>query len=232
MPFTPADPWTLVAFVAILIGVVAAFQFGLKTVAARTQNLTDARRAVRRSAWGLALWLGMLSLVVSSGFLSEAPFPRALIFLGASNLAAVLLAFSPVGSQLAQGLSIGTLVAFQTFRLPLELVLHSWALGGTIPMSMTWDGQNFDIVSGIVALIAAPFVNNRRTLAWLVNILGFGLLLNVVRVAVMSSPFPFAWPLEPPLQLAFHLPYALIVPICVAGSLAGHLILTRRLLSR
>jgi hypothetical protein len=29
-----------------------------------------------------------------------------------------------------------------------------------------------------------------------------------------------------------HLPYALIAPVCVAGALAGHVILTRALLMR
>ena len=35
---------------------------------------------------------------------------------------------------------------------------------------------------------------------------------------------------EPPLQLMFHMPYALIATVCVAGAVAGHVILTRRLL--
>ena len=52
--------------------------------------------------------------------------------------------------------------------------------------------------------------------------IGFALLANVARVVVMSSPLPFAWGVEPPLQLGMHLPYALIVPICVGGALAGH----------
>jgi hypothetical protein len=58
------------------------------------------------------------------------------------------------------------------------------------------------------------------------------LLLNVMRVAMMSSPLPFAWDVRPPLQLVSHLPYAWIAPVCVAGALAGHLVLTRALLGR
>jgi hypothetical protein len=45
-------------------------------------------------------------------------------------------------------------------------------------------------------------------------------------------PLPFAWGVQPPLQLVMYLPYALIGPVCVAGALAGHVILTRALLSR
>ncbi len=43
-----------------------------------------------------------------------------------------------------------------------------------------------------------------------------------------SSPLP----VEPPLVLAFHLPNALIVPVCVGGALFGHVALTRALLRK
>jgi hypothetical protein len=43
---------------------------------------------------------------------------------------------------------------------------------------------------------------------------------------------PFGWNVSPPLVLAMHLPYAWIVPICVAGALCGHVVLTRALLMK
>ena len=55
------------------------------------------------------------------------------------------------------------------------------------------------------------------------------LLFNVARVALLTSPLPFAWRVTPPLELASHLPYALIVPIAIGGALTGHIILTRNL---
>lgn len=155
--------------------------------------------------------------------------PRLMLFLGACNLAGVLLALSPVGEWLAR-LPLFWLVGFQGFRLPLELVLHTWANSNTIPRTMTWDGANFDIISGVVALVAAPLAGKHRGVAWAANIIGLVLLLNVGRVAVMSSPLPFAWKVEPPLLLGLYLPYAWIVPVCVAGALAGHIVLTRALL--
>jgi hypothetical protein len=97
---------------------------------------------------------------------------------------------------------------------------------------MTWSGENWDIFSGIIAVMAAPFANRSRGIAWAANIIGSVLLLNVIRVAVLSSPLPFAWNVTPPLLLAFHLPYALIGPICVGGALVGHIVLTRALVRR
>jgi hypothetical protein len=56
--------------------------------------------------------------------------------------------------------------------------------------------------------------------------------LNVMRVVVLSSPLPFGWNVSPPLLLAFHLPYALIAPVCVGGALFGHIVLTRALIKQ
>ena len=46
----------------------------------------------------------------------------------------------------------------------------------------------------------------------------------------MSSPVPFGWQVDPPLELILFLPYAFIVPICVGGAALGHTLLTRKLL--
>jgi hypothetical protein len=48
-------------------------------------------------------------------------------------------------------------------------------------------------------------------------------------VAVLSAPVSFGWHVAPPLLVAFHLPYALIGPVCVGGALFGHIVLTRAL---
>jgi hypothetical protein len=123
------------------------------------------------------------------------------------------------------------LIAFQGFRLPLELVLHSWVHQGVIPETMTWSGSNWDILSGIAALVLAPLSVRSTVAAWTGNIIGLVLLVNVGRVAVFSAPVPFGWQdVTPKLLLPYHLPYALIVPVCVGGALAGHIILTRALL--
>ena len=153
------------------------------------------------------------------------------MFLAGTVAAAVLLAFTPIGRRIAHQVPIAWLVLFQAFRLPLELVLHDWYLSGTIPKTMTWKGSNWDIVSGVLACLVFAFVDKRYWLAWLFHIIGIVLLLNVGRVALLSSPVPFGWDVEPKLELILHLPYAYIVPLCVGGAALGHAMLTHRLLS-
>lgn len=230
MTFVPAETISLLFFILILVLVLVMQLSGIYKAQRRLGR--DARKRTLLVGVGYLLVLSVFSGLVLSGVLESSPVPWLLITFGMLNIGAVSFVLSRAGGTIARGLTLTELVAFQAFRLPLELVLHLWAQQGTIPDTMTWTGQNFDIVSGIVALLAAPFANRHRWVAWFANSIGFILLLNVMRVAVMSSPLPFAWGVEPPLQLAFHLPYAFILPICVSGALAWHLVLTRKLLSQ
>lgn len=227
--FHAASPLSLAAFEAVCAAVVSSLACGA-WVSARRGSADPLSRA-GAVLLGAAGWVAALSAVVASGWMQARPMPRLLLFAGAVILASIGLGCSRVGRWLAQGVSIGWLVAFQGFRLPLELILHGWARDGVIPASMTWTGSNWDVVTGALAVLLAPLAGRRRSLAWTVDLVGIATLANVVRVAVLSSPLPFAWRVEPPLQLAFHLPYAWILPVCVGGALAGHVVLTRALIA-
>ncbi len=228
--FHPASPASIAAFLAVNVFVVAAFLRGVWLSALR-----DARNPVRRTAGtaeALVLWLGVAAALVASGWVGDRPVH--LVVFGAGNMVlSFALGISPLGKSLARAFPLPWLLGFQGFRLPLELVLHAWVGQGVIPSTMTWTGANWDILSGILALVLAPFAEQSRLAAWVGNMTGFALLLNVGRVAILSAPVPFGWAnVTPKLQLPFHLPYALIVPVCVGGALAGHIILTRALLFR
>ncbi len=226
--FHSASLASLLAFLAICEGVVAAFIWGVWT-SARRESVSPARRTLQ-VAIATGLWLTVILLVVGSGWLGGDQ-RRFLIFGAAMNAVSLGIGFSPVGRWLSH-LPVPALVAFQGFRLPLELVLHSWVAQGVIPATMTWSGRNWDIVSGVLALVAAPFCRRSRLVAWIANGVGLGLLVNVMRVAVLSSPVSFGWPVVPRLELIFHIPYALIVPVCIGGALIGHIALTRAVLRR
>ena len=223
VPFVVPRRESIVLFVVVLIAVTSAGVAGIHV----------ARRSVDRTvafAITLLLWMAATGIYVALG-VPEESVAGLMGFFVASNLGAVVLALSPVGRWWATGLPLWTLVAFQGFRLPLEIVLHWWVADGTIPETMTWSGSNPDIISGVVAIVAAPWARHRGV-AWLANIVGLVLLANVARVAVLSLPVPFGWNVSPPLTLPMHLPYAWIVPICVAGALCGHIVLTRALVTR
>ncbi len=227
MTFQPASLATVGAFVALCVLIVAAFLTAVRR-SERLDGLVAGQRLFPVTV-ALTLWLGLLSLAAQSGFVAAAPMPRLPVLFGGIMLVSIGAGLLPVGRWLATTLPLAALVGFQAFRLPLELILHAWANDGTIPGTMTWTGQNWDIVTGVTALVAACFANRSTVSAWIANVIGIALLANVARVAMLSSPLPWAWPVMPPLQLVFHVPYALIAPVCVGGAAFGHVVLTRAL---
>lgn len=175
------------------------------------------------------LFILLFSALVFFGFAREHIMPLVPILFSSTMLFAIVFAFSKAGAKMANHLSYTALLGFQAFRLPLELILHHWANLKTIPETMTWTGQNFDLITGVIALVAIPALKRSLPLVWFVQITGFTLLLNVIRVALFSSPLPFAWSLDNPLQLIMYFPYALIVPLFVAPALFCHLLVFRKL---
>ena len=218
MTFIPADSISLVIFLILSFLMLAMILLGFKKI--------------KPGIKGPAIWAGyfiIFNVVVLSGLPAKHIIPIVpLLFISLLGLY-IYLALSEVGTKTVATFSPAVLIGFQVFRLPLELVLHQWASVGTVPVTMTWTGQNFDIVTGVLSLISIPFLKGSRKLASTVNVIGFLLLLNVLRVVVMSSPLPFSWPLENPLQLIFYYPYCLIAPLFVGPALFGHIVAFRKL---
>ncbi len=221
---------------------VVAFIFGCFVSAFAWVWRGDAARwrVTILAALGLGSWMLVTAAGATSGAIAAlAGSPKLMLYLVLTNGLALALVLSPVGLRLARGVPIAAIIGFQAFRLPLELVLHQWYNEGVIPIQMTYAGHNFDIVSGLGALVAAGLLcaplstTLKRTIAWCFTLLGTGLLLTVMSIAARSTPSPLRTYLnDPPVLLVFHAPYTWIVPICVAGALCGHGLAFRWLLGQ
>lgn len=222
------------AFVGVVVTVALAFPAAVWAGTEEALGPGPARRATLRACAATLLVLAVSALLAASGALASAPHGLGVMaYLLVCGVGAVALAFSPLGQRMAHGLPLHALVGFHIFRLPLELVLHQWYMEGVLPVQMTYAGQNFDVLTGLLALLLAPLVYagklaRRSVLAF--NLVGMGLLVNVGSIAVRSSPVPLrTFMNEPPVLLALHAPYTWIVPVCVGGALFGHLLGFRRL---
>ncbi len=231
----PPSPGSTAVFLLIVVGIAVAFVVAVGH-AGRTlgQSPMARRRAMVGAAVGAAALMGVTAGASWSGVLEatiDARPPAVVFFMGGSMLVMVATGLSPVGARLARGTPIVALVAFQGFRLPLELVLHRWADEGVLPIQMTYSGHNFDIVTGIAAVVVAAWLWRKGPSPQLVaafNLLGLVLLVTVASIAIRSTPGPFrTYDADPPVLLAFHFPYGWIVPICVGGALLGHIVVFR-----
>lgn len=92
-------------------------------------------------------------------------------------------------------LPLATLTILHVIRVPIELVLLWLYQSGQVPVEMTFEGRNFDILSGITAPIVyvLAFRNRRvnRPLLIIWNIAALALLANIVITAVLAFPSPF-----------------------------------------
>src|SRR5262245_28204926 len=84
-------------------------------------------------------------LFASHGVLSDwtrrpPPFMVAVAF---AVLLAIVTGLSRLGARVAAAASMAQIIAVQTFRLPLELVMHHAASIGLMPVQMSYSGRNF-----------------------------------------------------------------------------------------
>lgn len=146
----------------------------------------------------ICAWLILTGTLASYGILSnfESMPPRLLVLvITAFSFLLWLSFFSPWKHALLTP-SQTTLVALQSFRLPVELLLWGLATHQLLPVEMTFHGRNFDILTGISALPIAYFVHRMgekasRNVLILWNIMGLLLVSVVVIHGMLSVPYPF-----------------------------------------
>jgi hypothetical protein len=215
----PALALVVVSLVGIAIGVFA-----------------DARSA-RRFALAAAGWLVFTAGLALSGYLSnwESRPPWLIVMIVPTLALPSLLAFSRLGTKLAASVPVALLVGFHAFRLPLELVMERAAVEGTMPPQMAFTGINFDILTGVTAMLVAAAAACGRAPRWLLlawNTLGSGLLVAILVIAVASLPMFRAFGSEPSRMNTWvaYFPFVWLPAGMVSAALLGHLLLWRRLL--
>ena len=220
-----------------LVAIVAAL---LVRALARREPGEDRAASVRWTARGLgivALWLVPSGLAAARGALAFTGRPPTFfVLLGLTTLATTLLAFSPVGTRLITRVGIAGLVGFQAFRLPLELLLHRLHGEGVVPVQMTFAGSNFDIVTGILALVLGAWTLAARPPRVAIlgfNLIGLALLVTIVTIAILSMPTPLRRFHDGPANaFVAQWPFVWLPAFLVQAAWFGHLLVFRRLARR
>ena len=235
---TSAAPSTLslMIFYAIVMTLAAVFLYAVVTAGAgRTAPAETASRWVMVGVALLVIWLCVPAVLAARGMLTRYDPPAPLMLLIASlTIGTILLAFSKVGARLASGISLAALVGFQAFRLPLEWLLHRLYTEGVLPQQMTWSGYNFDVVTGVTALLLGLWLARGRyaraaVLGW--NVLGLALLLTIMFIASASTPGRTLFA-GPPNTITGSYPWVWLPCFLVQAALFGHILVFRALAAR
>jgi hypothetical protein len=151
----------------------------------------------------------------------------------------IIYSLTPKGRKFFSTLDVRTLTLLQSIRVLVELVLLSLALHQMMPKAMTFEGRNFDILTGLSAPFIYYFGFVRKTMAnrWIIiwNWAALGLLLVVVSIAMSllfgAGQAAAPGPTQPPLAIQ-QFPWSLLPGFLVPIVFFAHLGSLRRLGAR
>jgi len=181
-------------------------------------------------------WIAIQTAAGASGFYTaNNTAPPRFIFLILPPMLLIIALFSTAkGKLFIDGLNLKLLTLFHIIRLPVELVLFWLYTSKAVPGLMTFEGRNFDILSGITAPFIYYFGFVKQTLGktgilvW--NYICLGLLINIVVNAVLSVPTSFQqFGFDQPNIALLYPPFNLLPAFLVPLVLFSHLVAIRRL---
>ena len=184
-------------------------------------------------------WLSLQAVLGLSGFYqqTQAVPPRFPVLVIPPLLLLITLLATGRGRRFIDRLRLDQLTLLHTIRILVELVLFCLFIGKTVPQLMTFEGRNFDILSGLTApfIYYFGFVKKRIGRPFLVlwNLVCLGLLLNIVVNAVLSMPSRFqAFAFDQSNIAILHFPFvwlpSFIVPIVLLAHVAAIRQLSRK----
>ena len=197
------------------------------------------RGAAAGTAAMLVAWLALTGALAAKGIFadfSRMP-PRLLLAIVIPLVTLVLLWRSAAVGRWLDDAPAGWLVYPQAFRIVMELILWQLFVAGVLPVIMTFEGRNVDIVVGLTAPLIGWLCFGRRVwpprVACWWNIAGTLILLNVVLHAQLSAPTPYRRIVaDPPPTLIAHLPWIWLPAFLVPLAWGLHLLSVRQLRRR
>jgi hypothetical protein len=225
--------------VAVLFVVITFFTVYLlynifkRSADAKTQHL-----AVPIVA-GIMGWLVVQALVTIAGLYyntihTDVP-PKILLFGILPMLVVIILLFiTSRGRRLIDNLNLRSLTWLHVIRVPVEIGLYLLFTLKAIPELMTFEGRNFDIISGLTAPVIAHYAFTGRTpnkkllIAW--NLICLILLFNIVINALLSVPSPIQrQAFDQPNVAVLQFPFSWLPVFIVPAVLLSHLVSLRQL---
>ena len=185
----------------------------------------------------LCFWLVIQAILGLNDFYADATGlpPRFIFAILPPFITIFILFLTKKGHAFIDTLPLVNITYLNLVRIPVELVLYWLLLHKAIPRVMTFEGRNFDIISGITAPLIAYFgftaekLSNKIILYW--NVIALLLLLNVLAIGILSAPFEFqSFSFNQPNIAILHFPFIWLPSFIVPLIFFGHLVSIRQLL--
>jgi hypothetical protein len=227
-------------FIALVFGIAFIIIIAVQVCNKRLMlPFEESRKNLSVSIIVLLVWLLFTLIIAMSGYLTDFndKTPHILLVTLPPLIIMVLLFQSKGFQGFYSPLDNFWFIYPQSFRILMEFILWLLYRYHVIPVQMTFAGGNFDILVGLTAPIVAYYCFNKKSwspkvaLVW--NFAGLLLLINIVTVAILSTPYPFRHFMnEPANTIVFYFPFVWLPSVVVPFALLLHLLSIRRLLSK
>ena len=189
-------PLTQIGFIAVTIVYVGLLIFFVHKALAKS-SFTPQRRT--RIFFGIiaaiVVWLLFISILAYQQVLSDFSTlpPKFFIVLIIPLVTLLIVTSTDAAREILRHIPAQNIIYLQTFRVFVEILLWTLFIENLLPVQMTFEGYNFDILAGLTAPIAGLLVARTQSVAlmriW--NIACLCLLINIVSIAIVSTPVPF-----------------------------------------
>jgi hypothetical protein len=148
----------------------------------------------------------------------------------------LVFTFSKTFTEVLSHIPQHRLAYLQSFRIFVEILIWMLFVDNLLPVQMTFEGRNFDVISGITGIIIG-YLSSRgklsRTMLIIWNIACLGLLINIVTIAILSMPVPFrVFMNEPSNTVVGQFPISLLPAMLVPLAYMLHFFSLRKLFKK
>jgi len=232
---SPGFLWPLLTIICLII-----IGYGLQQALHRTSfDRRKKQRIIIGTVFCFVLWVTAITVLSYKDFFSDFQSlpPRPVIAMLFPLPVILLLSFSSTGTQILKAVPPHWLILMQSFRIFVEILIWFAVLANKFPIQMSFEGRNFDIFSGILALGAAylmvkmPIASQKIIISF--NIIGILLLLNILIVALLSMPTSVRYFMNnPSAELVAQFPFILLPSVLVPIAYSFHIFSLRQLFLR
>jgi hypothetical protein len=148
----------------------------------------------------------------------------------------LVFTFSKTFTEVLSHIPQHRLAYLQSFRIFVEILIWMLFVDNLLPVQMTFEGRNFDVISGITGIIIGYLSSQgklSRTMLIIWNIACLGLLINIVTIAILSMPVPFrVFMNEPSNTVVGQFPISLLPAMLVPLAYMLHFFSLRKLFKK
>jgi hypothetical protein len=219
----PLHIWIL--FILTVISIVGFIYYAVNFAAKKNKNDYTPITVLTF----VIIWLFATAVLSFYNFFIEFDQLYRLILLISFPLVVVLLTMSTSSSRsFLHQMPLTTLTYIHIVRVPLEITFWWLALEGIITSKMTFEGTNYDILSGISAPFAAIFLvglrSKSRIGATIWNLVALALSVYVLKTALSVSPYINPSPGNDSNFVLFRFPFVWVFGFVFPVIIGSHLL--------